>query len=120
MLPRLERETDGVEGREAAMVVLEDPAFTEFRNINVLPLIYDESPQSCNILVFDYQRAQDQTVRIVKEAAGGRRKHPRPSLLRRVGGLHLRGQVWGRGRECLAAGPVDSYEERSEVLRQHH
>ena len=32
------------------MAVLEDPAFTEFRNINVLPLIYDESPQSCNIL----------------------------------------------------------------------
>ena len=76
MFPRLEREIDGVEGREAVMAVLEDPAFTEFRNINVLPLIYDESPQSCNILVFDYQRAQDQTVRIVKEAAGGRRKHP--------------------------------------------
>ena len=41
MFPRLEREIDGVEGREAVMAVLEDPAFTEFRNINVLPLIYD-------------------------------------------------------------------------------
>ena len=50
MFPRLEREIDGVEGREAVMAVLDDPAFTEFRNINVLPLIYDESPQSCNIL----------------------------------------------------------------------
>jgi hypothetical protein len=50
MFPRLEREIDGVEGREAVMVVLEDPALTEFRSINVLPLIYDESRQSCNIL----------------------------------------------------------------------
>jgi len=34
MFPRLESETDGVEGREAVMAVIEDPAFTDFRNIN--------------------------------------------------------------------------------------
>jgi len=120
MFPRLEREIDGVEGREAVMAVLEDPAFTEFRNINVLPLIYDESRQRCNILVFDYQRAQDQTVRIVKETAGGRRKHPVHRFYDASGGYICEVRYGGRGRQCLAAGPVDSYEKRFEVLRQHH
>lgn len=57
MFPRLEREGDGVTGTTDVQQVLSDPAFAEFRNINVLPLIYDEKTQRCNILVFDYNKA---------------------------------------------------------------
>ena len=63
-------------GRSAVQEVLEDTAFAEFRNINVLPLIYDEKSQRCNILVFDYDRAVSETARITREEGARGRKHP--------------------------------------------
>lgn len=53
-------------------------AFTHFRQINVLPLIYREKTKQCNIMVFDAPAAQRSTDRIVKvDAEAGRgRKHP--------------------------------------------
>lgn len=76
MFPRLEREGDRVEGQEKVKEVLDDPVFSHFRDINVLPLIYDEKAQRCNILVFDYHRALDETFRIVREGGARGRKHP--------------------------------------------
>jgi len=76
MFPRLEQEGAGIEGRTAIQKILEEPAFAEFRNINVLPLIYDEKNQRCNILVFDYNRAMKETVHIAREESGRGRKHP--------------------------------------------
>lgn len=67
MFPRLEQEGSEVKGRQAVRKILQDPAFTEFRSVNVLPLVYDEKKQRCNILVFDYDRALSETVHIVKE-----------------------------------------------------
>ena len=75
MFPRSEQEGIAV-GQDAAQKVLQDPAFAEFRNINVLPLIYDEASKKCNILVFDYERAIRETVRIVRVEGGKGRKHP--------------------------------------------
>ena len=75
MFPRLERESREVVGKSRIRKVFDDPAFSVFRNINVLPLIYDEKRQRCNILVFDYYRAMSQTARIVREDAGRGRKH---------------------------------------------
>lgn len=76
MFPRLEREGPEVKGGAAIRKVLQDPAFSEFRSVNVLPLVYDEKKQRCNILVFDYDRALNETVRIVKEDRKKGRKHP--------------------------------------------
>lgn len=76
MFPRLEQEGGNIEGTKAVQRLLKDPAFAEFQNINVLPLIYDEQQKRCNILVFDYERAAAQTQRIVREDAGKGRKHP--------------------------------------------
>ena len=78
MFPRLEQEGAEVRGLAAVQRVLSDPAFTEFQDINVLPLIYDEQNQRCNIMVFDYQRAVSETARIIKiePRAGNRRRHP--------------------------------------------
>lgn len=76
MFPRLEREGTEVRGQSAVQQVLADPVFAEFRNINVLPLIYDEPRQRCNILVFDYARAISETARITRLAAGSGRRHP--------------------------------------------
>ena len=76
MFPRLEQEGTEVKGQIAIQKILQDPAFAEFRNINVLPLIYDEKNQRCNILVFDYNRAMSETARITREEGGRGRKHP--------------------------------------------
>ena len=76
MFPRLLQEEGDIEGERKLKAVFNDPAFSAFSDINVLPLIYDEKRQKCNILVFDYQTARSQTARIVYERAGKGRKHP--------------------------------------------
>jgi hypothetical protein len=77
MFPRLVAESsDSIEDPNTISVIFEDPAFSDFRTINVLPLIYDEKKQVCNILVFDYARAMQET-RVIERASAGRgRKHP--------------------------------------------
>lgn len=76
MFPRLEQEGGDINGTNNVKRIFDDPVFDEFSNINVLPLIYDESRQCCNILVFDYARAREATSRIIREEGGRRRKHP--------------------------------------------
>ena len=76
MFPRLELEGNHIEGRNAINNILNDTPFSQFHNINVLPLIYDEGQQRCNILVFDYQNAIESVTRISKISSGSGRKHP--------------------------------------------
>jgi len=75
MFPRLLREKGNITGVDQMKAVFDDPAFSAFNNVNVLPLIYDEKKQKCNILVFDYETARDQTARITYESEGKGRKH---------------------------------------------
>ena len=76
MFPRLEQEATEVTGKENIAKIFNDPAFEEFSHINVLPLIYNEKKKRCNILVFDYERAKQQTAKIVREDEGRGRTHP--------------------------------------------
>ena len=76
MFPRLKHEGYEVMGKFDIQRILEAPEFAGFRNINVLPLIYDEKRQRCNILLFNYTRAISETVRITLEDSGRGRKHP--------------------------------------------
>ena len=76
MFPRLQLEGTEISGARKLKTIFDDPAFSAFTNINVLPLIYDEKTQRCNILVFDHARARQATARIVFESAGRGRKHP--------------------------------------------
>lgn len=76
MFPRLKKEGKEITGTTRLRAIFSDPAFAGFTSINVLPLIYDEKAQRCNILVFDSSRAQAATARIALEDAGRGRKHP--------------------------------------------
>ena len=76
MFARLLLEKGDIVGAENVKAIFDDPAFAAFNNINVLPLIYDEKKQRCNILVFDYETARNQTARIAHESVGKGRKHP--------------------------------------------
>lgn len=77
MFPRLMQEgVNTIADAKMISAIFDDPAFAVFNDINVLPLIYDEKRQRCNILVFDYERARAQTRRISKACEGRGRKHP--------------------------------------------
>lgn len=76
MFSRLEKEGQNILKIEQVQSILSDPAFADFHNINVLPLIYDEKKQLCNILVFNYERAINDTAKIIKYEKGSGRKHP--------------------------------------------
>ncbi len=76
MYPRLQQEGEEIRGKVAVQRVLGTAAFSGFKQVNVLPLIYDERRRRCNILVFDYDRVVRRTSLIARHAAGQRRKHP--------------------------------------------
>jgi len=77
MYPRLMKEADHIiTCKKRIDKIFSDPAFSVFSQVNVLPLIYDEKKQRCNILVFDYEAARDQTARIELAHEGSGRKHP--------------------------------------------
>lgn len=56
--------------------VFDHPAFANFADVNVMPLIYNEKKQQCNILVFDYGSVRLQTSKIERRVEGKGRKHP--------------------------------------------
>ena len=76
MYPLLEGVGKKNKEKEQIAKVFENEAFSCFSEINVLPLIYDEKKQRCNILVFDAERARNETAYIRKETEGAGRKHP--------------------------------------------
>jgi len=76
MFPKLEEGPKVISGHENVVALLKDPAFSEFGNINVLPLIYDEPNRRCNIMVFDFDKARESAYEIRYEGAGKGRKHP--------------------------------------------
>ena len=73
MFPLLQKQGGDIIGFDNVKKILDNPAFADFGDINVLPLIYDEEAKLCNILVFDYALGRDATARIAREEG---RKHP--------------------------------------------
>jgi hypothetical protein len=65
-----------IDSPQAIAAIFADPAFSVFNEVNVLPLIYDEKKQRCNILVFNYMMACQNTCKITKSEDGYGRKHP--------------------------------------------
>ena len=65
-----------IEGRTAIAALWADPVFATFGGLNILPLIYNEKKQQCNVLVFDHDKAMQAVRRVVHESEGSGRKHP--------------------------------------------
>ena len=75
MFPKLEQYRTPIEG-DIIKQIWEDPIFSQFEDINVLALIYDEKKMKCNILVFNSSRVQSAVTCIDSVAKGRGRKHP--------------------------------------------
>lgn len=76
MFPKLQKMGKLIQGNRAISALWADPVFADFSSLNILPLIYDEKRQRCNVLVFDHDKAQKQIAKVVLEEVGKGRKHP--------------------------------------------
>lgn len=85
MFPYLESQGRDITDPEQIDSIFKSDAFRDFLNVNVMPLIYNESIKQCNIMIFDHEKAMSETARIIYigegESFGGRsqgkgRKHP--------------------------------------------
>lgn len=71
-----EQSNKNIKSSNIIQTIFSNRAFSSFQNVNLLPLIYDEKNQKCNILVFDYEKAQKNASQIILEETGKGRKHP--------------------------------------------
>jgi hypothetical protein len=86
MFPYLEKQGKDIKDKKKIKEIFASEAFFDFNNINVMPLIYDEKKKKCNIMVFDCERAIENTARILyigkgksfrnSKKIGKSRKHP--------------------------------------------
>lgn len=78
MFPKLKEKGTLIEKKQDVASLWNDPVFSDFRNINVLALIYNEKKLQCNILVFNTDRAKDSVTKIafVDSSSGKGRIHP--------------------------------------------
>lgn len=72
MFPFLETQGEEISDKTLISKIFQAPEFSEFGAINVMPLIYDEKKQRCNIMIFDHEKAQKNTERILYIGKGER------------------------------------------------
>lgn len=65
MFPYLERQGKEIIDPKQITSLFKSDAFKDFLNVNVMPLIYNESMKQCNIMIFDYEKAMRETTRIL-------------------------------------------------------
>lgn len=72
MFPFLESQGKQINHRRRILQVFKASEFSDFGSINVMPLIYDEINQRCNIMIFDHEKAKSNTKRIFYVGTGQR------------------------------------------------
>jgi hypothetical protein len=97
-------EADPIDSPEKIKAIFDHEAFSSFTEINVLPLIYDEKQQRCNILVFDYDKALTQTATIIRRSEGRGRIHPVFVFLDSEGGYICEVRYGGADNNALQRG----------------
>lgn len=88
MFPFLEHQGRDVDDRTKISHIFNAPEFSDFGAINVMPLIYDELNQRCNIMVFDHEKAKSDTKRMVYVGMGKRFDFQRGAVVSGKGRAH--------------------------------
>jgi len=65
MFPFLERQGKIITDKKKIEEIFKSKEFADFGTINIMPLIYDEKKQKCNIMIFDHKKAINDTHRVV-------------------------------------------------------
>ncbi|NQU99998.1 MAG: hypothetical protein HQ538_04620, partial [Parcubacteria group bacterium] len=70
MFPFLKKQGTDIKNKEQINKIFKSKEFVDFSAINIMPLIYDENKQRCNIMIFDSEKAMELTNRIVYVGKG--------------------------------------------------
>ena len=65
MFPFLEKTGKDIKDKNKIREIFSAKEFLDFDAVNVMPLIYDERKQRCNVMIFDHKKAMSDTHRIV-------------------------------------------------------
>jgi len=65
MFPFLESKGKDISDKDIINEIFNSVAFSDFGSVNVMPLIYNETKQCCNIMIFDHANARKNTARII-------------------------------------------------------
>lgn len=65
MFPFLDKQGKDITDINKIKQIFQSTELGDFNSINVMPLIYDEKKQRCNIMIFDHKKAMNNTRRIV-------------------------------------------------------
>lgn len=65
MFPYLKKQGSQIKNPKQIASIFNTEEFSDFGAINVMPLIYDEKSQRCNIMIFDHKKAMNNTRKIV-------------------------------------------------------
>ena len=65
MFPFLEKQGKDITGTNKIKEIFKSKELSDFDAINIMPLIYDEKKQRCNIMIFDHKKAISETQKIV-------------------------------------------------------
>src|SRR3989339_247215 len=117
MFPYLESQGKDILRTKKKKKIFSSSEFGSFWAINVFPLIYDEKNQRCNIMVFDHEKAINDTIRIIyidknerydfgtkKVVAGKGRSHPIFMFLNQEGGYICEVRYGGASANALQRG----------------
>lgn len=72
MFPYLESRGFQIKDIKQITEIFKAEEFSDFGAINVMPLIYDEKKQRCNIMIFDHKKAMNNTKKIIYVGKGKR------------------------------------------------
>ncbi len=78
MFPFLQKQLLPTKDPKVIAAIFADIAFKDFGNISVLPLIYREKEQKCNIMIFDFAKARANTKKVILEVAPDLKKSGKP------------------------------------------
>lgn len=65
LFPFLRSQGQDITDKQQIRGIFESKEFEDFDAINIMPLIYNEKKQRCNIMIFDHKRAIEKTHRII-------------------------------------------------------
>lgn len=88
MFPFLERQGKNITDNRQIEGIFKSKEFADFDAINVMPLIYDEKKQRCNIMIFDHKKAMNETSRIVYVGKNQRFDVASKNIIRGKGRAH--------------------------------
>lgn len=88
MFPFLEKQGHNINGRQKIETILGAPEFADFSAINIMPLIYNEKKQQCNIMIFGQEKAKKSVDRIVYIGVGKKFDFDKKQIISRKGRSH--------------------------------